>query len=543
MEDAMEVTTIEVRPALPAFVWTDEQRAMIRATYASGASDAEFAVLIDTAASRGLDPRFGQVHFVKRWNSQQRCEVWSIQPSIDGMRSVAESTGLYDGQDEPEFVEGEKGLLLCKVRVYRKDWARPCVGIAYWAEYVQTTKDGAVTTFWKKMPHVMLAKCAEAIALRKAFPHKLAGMYAQEEMMQADNEEREEKPRRGLKAPTQQEAKGLPAPGGPSPEDAGRQRVYSQLHSVNGLGQALECDRTLKAVCETWLSRQADIAEEDVDMNGESRGVLKEADRIINGRVIELGLAKSPTEAGKLVKECCFALAQAKQAPAPAAVEEEPVVAPTLPAAYLEALAAATSPEEAVEVYREHGPAISLEADGKSKTALYMPALEAVRARCVQLMVRPEDVAAWVKTQIAKGAPKGDGPKGGKRSKPTAAPASAQGSSAETTQGNGAQASVSYLVPNIESARYVASAAEWEAHCLAYKSKENALNSWAKHVAAFRSAGVFAERRHVAALRYQTFTGALDVDVAARGLDLAERTAEANARKHVEAAATLRKAG
>ena len=73
-----------------------------------------------------------------------------------------------------EFVEGDDGApKLCKVRVYRKDWARPAVGVAYWNEYVQTTRDKQTgktrpNAMWSKMPHTMLAKCAESLAIRKA---------------------------------------------------------------------------------------------------------------------------------------------------------------------------------------------------------------------------------------------------------------------------------------------------------------------------------------------------------------------------------------
>lgn len=167
--------------------FTMEQRAMIRDTFANGASESEFAVLLEVASARRLNPLLRQIHFVKRWDSQKKREVWSTQAAIDGLRAIAQRTGLYGGQDEPEFIEDGGRITCCKVRVYRKDWMRPSVGVAYWKEYVQTTREGAPTRFWQQMPHVMLAKCAEALALRKAFPEDMSGLYVPEEMAQADN--------------------------------------------------------------------------------------------------------------------------------------------------------------------------------------------------------------------------------------------------------------------------------------------------------------------------------------------------------------------
>lgn len=179
-----------------ALEFTPQQRAMIRDTYANGATEKEFQVLLEIAKLRRLNPLLRQIHFVKRWNKALGREVWSAQVSVDGLRAIAERTGKYDGQDEPEFGPVTDGFPeWCKVKVYRKDWTRPAVGVAYWSEYVQKGKDHSPTRFWAEMPRVMLAKCAEAIAMRKAFPEDMGGLYVDEEMQQADNHRQGDPPR------------------------------------------------------------------------------------------------------------------------------------------------------------------------------------------------------------------------------------------------------------------------------------------------------------------------------------------------------------
>jgi phage recombination protein Bet len=176
------VPAAQPRAMVRALEFTAEQRKMIRDSFAGGASDSEFAVLMEIAKTRNLNPLLRQIHFVKRWDGQKRCEVWSTQISIDGLRAVAERTGVYAGQDEPEYEERDGKLVCCKVRVYRKDWPRPAVGVAYFEEYAQTKRDGGLTQFWATKPHIMLAKCAEALAIRKAFPEDTSGLYVAEEM-------------------------------------------------------------------------------------------------------------------------------------------------------------------------------------------------------------------------------------------------------------------------------------------------------------------------------------------------------------------------
>ncbi|MHB8153714.1 MAG: recombinase RecT [Bacillati bacterium] len=115
-------------------------------------------------------------------------DKWTIELTIDGLRAIAESSGKYDGQDLPILQFNDKGLLVsATVTVYRKDFARGIAATAYYDEYVQTDRDGSTTRMWIKMGKNQLAKCAEALALRKAFPRLLSGLYTSDEMAQAEN--------------------------------------------------------------------------------------------------------------------------------------------------------------------------------------------------------------------------------------------------------------------------------------------------------------------------------------------------------------------
>lgn len=177
------LATIHPAPIQPAAFFSPEQEKMILSNFLGGASREEATVLLEIVKRRRLDPFSRQVYFVKRWDAQKREEVWAIQTSIDGLRSIAERTGKYDGQDEPEYGTDDAGPF-CKVKVYRKDWSsnRYAMGIAYLSEFIQKKKDGTVTSFWQRMPRLMLAKCAEALAIRKAFPEDTGGLYISEEM-------------------------------------------------------------------------------------------------------------------------------------------------------------------------------------------------------------------------------------------------------------------------------------------------------------------------------------------------------------------------
>ena len=177
-----------VKHEAQGLTFTPEQRRMILDTFLSGASESEAGVLMELARVRRLNPITRQIHFVKRWDGNRQREVWSAQVGIDGFRTLAERTGLYGGQDEPSYEYGKDGkLAVCRVAVYRTNWQRPCVGVAHFSEYAQTYKDKktgqqSLTQMWREKPHIMLAKCAEALALRKAFPDDLSGIYMEEEL-------------------------------------------------------------------------------------------------------------------------------------------------------------------------------------------------------------------------------------------------------------------------------------------------------------------------------------------------------------------------
>ena len=172
--------------------FSSEQIKLLADTIAKGCDENELRLFIEIAKLKRLDPFAGQIRPVKRWNSDLGRNAMVIQVGIDGYRSTAARTNEIAGIDDAIFdSEDEDHPRWAKITVYR--WSHgekiPYTATARWGEYVQNKKDGTPNSMWSRMPFLMLAKCAEALALRKAFPDVLSGMYTEEEMGQADNPE------------------------------------------------------------------------------------------------------------------------------------------------------------------------------------------------------------------------------------------------------------------------------------------------------------------------------------------------------------------
>jgi phage recombination protein Bet len=171
-----------------------QHRAMmqiVRNTIFKNSTDEELALFFHICKSNNCSPLDRLLH-PSVYKDSDGNRILVVVTSIDLMRSRSVETGLDNGMDEPEFSESifdlktEKETIKvpewCKVRVYKKNVERPYVGVARWVEFYPGEKRGHM---WRKMPTIMLAKCAEAQARRLAFPRELNKLYEEAEIIQA----------------------------------------------------------------------------------------------------------------------------------------------------------------------------------------------------------------------------------------------------------------------------------------------------------------------------------------------------------------------
>ena len=171
-----------------------EQLELLKRTICEDATDDEYLMFVGICKRTGLDPFAKQIYFRKYKARDGKPPRVTVITGIDGYRLMAQRTGEYEGQTEPEWCGPDgawkkvwlenKAPAAARVGVWRTRFREPSYAIAKWSEYYPSHPNERF--MWDKMPANQIAKCAEALALRKAFPHELSGLYIREEMAQAE---------------------------------------------------------------------------------------------------------------------------------------------------------------------------------------------------------------------------------------------------------------------------------------------------------------------------------------------------------------------
>lgn len=175
--------------------FNEAQIAVLRSLGVEKANRADLAVFFHVSKRTGLDPFARQIFMIERWTKDGPKQT--IQTGIDGFRLVAQRTCERRGErlsyedtqwcgKDGQWVDAwlsDEPPAAARVVVLRDGSRFPAVALM--KEYAQTTKQGGLTKMWAEKGALMLAKCAEAQALRKAFPLDLSGVYASDELANA----------------------------------------------------------------------------------------------------------------------------------------------------------------------------------------------------------------------------------------------------------------------------------------------------------------------------------------------------------------------
>lgn len=177
---------------------------VLRETLYPGAKDESIAMVINYCAARKLDPIKKPVHLVPMSVKSGKKDSGGkdiyeyrdvVMPGIGLYRIEADRSGQYAGMSEPEFGEDVEEVVgtrkitypkYCRITVFKNVGDRN-VGFTakeFWKENYATKsrQDNSPNAMWEKRPYGQLAKCAEAQALRKAFPDVVGCDYTREEM-------------------------------------------------------------------------------------------------------------------------------------------------------------------------------------------------------------------------------------------------------------------------------------------------------------------------------------------------------------------------
>jgi phage recombination protein Bet len=277
--------TLAIRPDQTN--WTPDQQAVLQQSGIDNqVAPAELSAFLHLCQRTRLDPFSRQIYLIGRFDGRQQRKVYTPQTSIDGYRVIAHRAAAEAGQ-----ALGYEDTLWCakdgrwqdvwlsdgppaaaKVTIIRNGMRFSAV--ARYSEYVQTKKGGEPSGLWGKMPATMTAKCAEALALRMAFPHDLAGVYTAEEMAQADNPAPAAAPERHLRQVQQGESDPWENPPQERPEGPA---------AVKGRSQPAQD-------CATAAARAADpTAVKDLYKQAHAAGLLAETVKTPDRELLELG--------------------------------------------------------------------------------------------------------------------------------------------------------------------------------------------------------------------------------------------------------------
>jgi len=180
--------------------WSAHQLAALVQLGVKDAPNGDLAVYFHQCQRTQLDPFARQIYMIGRYDGQTRGTKYTIQTGIDGFRLVgrrAADAAHHTIALSPTEWCGPDGVwrdvwlateppAAARITLYRDGGAFPA--IALWTEYAQTKADGSLTKMWKERSAGQLAKCAEALAWRKAFPQDLSGLYTSDEMARANGD-------------------------------------------------------------------------------------------------------------------------------------------------------------------------------------------------------------------------------------------------------------------------------------------------------------------------------------------------------------------
>ena len=181
--------TTTLPATIPPPTYSRDQIDLIKRQIAVGATDDELRLFLHACAQSKLDPLSRQIYAIKRGGKM------TIQTGIDGLRLIAQRSGEYRGQVGPLWC-GVDGVwhdvwtapeppLAAKVGILRAGFLEPVWGVARTEAYAARTAAGHFAGLWRTMADTMVAKCAEALGFRKAFPQECSGIYTADELEQA----------------------------------------------------------------------------------------------------------------------------------------------------------------------------------------------------------------------------------------------------------------------------------------------------------------------------------------------------------------------